>query len=96
MKTLPEVTALKEKIVLCQDFAPWERDLLLDSLNFGDYSGKHKYPSTFPPGKEKWSTAAWAVLDQMRPDAMPVRDRFMLGGLIAGALQQVYEQGRKS
>jgi hypothetical protein len=92
----PEFIRLKEKIVLCTDFTPDERDLLLDCLNLGEYSGQHLYPASFRPGSNQWATAAWAILDQISPKAMKVRDRFMLGGLIAGALSEMFELGRKS
>jgi hypothetical protein len=32
----------------------------------------------------------WAILDQLPPDAMPDKTRFLLGGLIAGGLLEVY------
>lgn len=96
MKNHPEFARLKEKIAVCMDFTPDERATLLDCLNLGDYNGTHRYPASFPPGANKWATAAWAILDQMNPNALKTRDRFMLGGLIAGALSEMYEDGRHS
>lgn len=91
----PEFIRLKEKIAASNDFTVEEREMLLDCLNLGDYAGKHKYPASFPPGSNKWATATWAILDQMNPNALKTRDRFMLGGLIAGALAEMYESGRR-
>lgn len=90
----PEFILLKEKIATSKDFTPEERDLILDCLNLGDYSGKHEYPGIFKPGSNRWATEAWAILDQMNPKALKIRDRFLLGGLVAGALSEMYEKGR--
>lgn len=92
----PEFIRLKEKIATSKDFTPEERDLILDCLNLGDYSGKHEYPEIFKPGSNRWATATWAILDQMNPKALKIRDRFLLAGLIAGALSEMFELGRKS
>ena len=89
----PEFIRLKEKIATGKDFTVDERDMLLDGLNFGDYTGTHRYPASFPPGAHKWATAAWTILDQMNPNALKTRDRFVLGGLIASALSEMYENG---
>ena len=91
----PEFIQLKEKITTSKDFTTDERDMILDCLNLGDYAGRHQYPASFPPGKNKWATAAWAILDQMNPNALKTRDRFMLGGLIAGALSEMYDSAKK-
>ena len=90
----PEFIRLKEKIAVSKEFTRDERDMILDCLNLGDYAGEHAYPATFPPGSNRWATATWAILDQINPKALKIRDRFMLGGLIAGALAETYEQGR--
>lgn len=93
---MPEFEVLKEKVAACTDLTPDERTLILDALNMGNYkSVRRQYPSHHGPGSSRWATAAWAVLDQMRPDALAVRDRFLLGGLIAGALSEMYELGRR-
>ena len=91
----PEFIRLKEKIATSTDFTPDERGMLLDCLNLGDYTRTHRYPASFPPGSNKWATAAWGILDQMNPDALKTRDRFMLGSLIAAALSDMYENGRR-
>lgn len=91
---LPEFIRLKEKIATSMEFTADERGLLLDCLNLGDYNGMHRYPAACPPGSTRWATAAWAILDQMNPNALKTRDRFMLGGLLAGALSEMYENGR--
>jgi len=92
----PEFVILKEKIAISKDFTPDERDMILDCLNLGDYASKHTYPKHFGPGSNQWATAAWQVLDQINPDAMKQRDRFLLGGMIAGAMMEMFEMGRKS
>jgi len=87
---------LRERIALCRDFSPDERTLILDCMNLGDYSGKHEYPSQHMPGSSPWTTAAWEILDKLRPDALKSSDRFMLGGMIAGALQEMFKAGREA
>ena len=94
MKHTPEFIQLKEKISVCKDFSPEERDLILDCLNLRDYTGQHEYPPHFGPDSgDPWARAAWAVLDQMNPRALKVRDRFMIGGLFAGALSEMFQAG---
>jgi len=93
MKHTPEFVQLKEKIAISNDFTPDERDLILDCLNLRDYTGKHEYPQHFGPDSGPWAKAAWAILDQMNPRALKVRDRFMLGGMFGGALKEMYEIG---
>lgn len=85
---------LRERIALAKGFSPDERTLMLDALNLGDYSGRHEYPSRHGPGADPWTDAAWAILDQLRPGKLARNDRFMLGGMIAGALQQMFETGK--
>jgi hypothetical protein len=91
----PEFVILKEKIAVCDAFTTDERDLILDCLNLGDYAGKHDYPAHHGPHSGPWARAAWAILDQLNPDALKRRDRFLLGGLIGGALSEMYENGRR-
>lgn len=91
----PEFMVLKEKIAVCTDLTPDERNLILDCLNLGDYAGRHDYPKNFGPGTNRWVTASWAILDQLNPQALKQRDRFFLGGLVAGALAEMYEHGRR-
>lgn len=91
----PDFIKLKEKIAISADFTPAERDLILDALNLGDYAGQHTYPSRHGPGSDKWATLAWSILDQFSPDAIPVRVRFLLGGMIAGAFNETFEMRRK-
>jgi hypothetical protein len=91
----PGLELLRNKITT-HDFTETERDLILTALNMGDWrSVKREYPTHHGPGSSKWATAAWAILDKMSPDALTVRDRFMLGGMIAGALKEMYDLGRK-
>jgi hypothetical protein len=81
---------LKERIARCRDFSPAERDLILNALNLGDYrSAKREYPSALRPGSSMIADAVWGILDQMRPDAMTVRDRFILAALMAGAFDAI-------
>lgn len=97
MKTMPDdVLFLKEKIATSGDFTPQERDLILDCLNLGSYAGQHTYPSNHGPGSSKWTTAAWALLDQLPPSAMTTTTRWMLGGMIAGALSEMFKEGKRS
>ena len=92
---IPEHIALIQKLKNA-DFTSEERDLILQALSLGDYrSVKREYPKSFGPGSNRWATAAWRVLDQMRPDALQVRDRFMLAGMIAGALKEFYDDGKR-
>lgn len=92
----PNFIHLKEKIALSADFTPHERDLILESLNLGDYRADTRvYPANFGPGSRWSATMAWSVVDMLRPDALPVRDRFQIAGAIAGALEEVYDLGRR-
>jgi hypothetical protein len=91
----PEMIHLKEKIALCKDFTAAERDIILDCMNLADYGDKHEYPARFGPGSSRWATEAWAILDEITPGKLSTTDRFMLGGMIAGALSEMYEAGRK-
>lgn len=97
MKVLDDYqNMLKEKIVLCTDFTPDERDLLLDVLNLQERPNKHKYPKQFGPGSSPFTTVAWGILDQLNPDAMTLSNRYMLAGMLAAAFSEMYELGRTS
>jgi hypothetical protein len=61
------------------------------SVTAGDaMSRMYTYPPGREPGSSPWLTMTWAILDQLPPDAMPDKTRFLLGGLIAGGLLEVY------
>jgi hypothetical protein len=90
------LTRLRERVALSKDFSPDERTLILDCLNLGDYSGKHDYPSRHGPDSSPWAKATWAVLDQLKPGKLSRTDRFMLGGMIAAALMQMFETGKRA
>lgn len=54
---------------------------------------KHEYPSRYKPGTH-WSTdAAWELLDKFAPGAIENDHRFLLAGMIAGALMRVRTEG---
>jgi hypothetical protein len=79
---------LRERITRCKDFSAEERDYVLDTLAVGDYRGRHDYPSKHGPGSDPWTTLAWAILDQLPPNAMKRHHRFLLGGMIASAFKE--------
>lgn len=87
----PEFLAsLATRIRDSRDFSAQERGLIIDALALGDYRGKHEYPSGHGPGSRLSATVAWSILDQLPPTAMKRWHRFMLAGLIAGALEKVF------
>lgn len=90
------LTDLRERIALAKDFSPDERTLILDCLNINDYSGQHEYPSRHGPGSTPWATGAWEILDQLKPGKLTRSDRFMVGGMLAGALMKMFEAGREA
>ncbi|MCK1670350.1 hypothetical protein [Bradyrhizobium sp. 150] len=90
---------MKEKIALCTEFRPEERDLILDAVN--DYIedrdvDEHSYPSKYPPGSDPWVTAAWEILDTLKVGALKSNTRAWLAGMIAGALSNAFEMGGAS
>lgn len=89
---------LKEKIAICNDFTTEERDTLLEIANLGNYVGKHTYPSNpqfGPNSKNDFVRHAWAIMDQLSPNAMTVANRFLLSGLFAGAMSEMYRLGKE-
>ena len=46
------------------------------------------YPSRHPPGSRWSTTAAWAILDLIKPGIIPDDVRAFLAGSIAGRLEQ--------
>lgn len=79
---------LREKVAVA-NFTAEERDLILNSLALGRYEGKHSYPETLGPTHSDPSVrASWAILDQLPPNAMTVAHRFLLAGLMAGAISE--------
>jgi hypothetical protein len=57
--------------------------------------GTHTYPSRHGPGADPWAVNAWAILDQVPPGIIPQNWRFLLGGLLAGALSETYQLGKE-
>jgi hypothetical protein len=57
--------------------------------------GKHTYPSKHGPGADPWAANAWAIIDQIPPGVIPQNWRFLLGGLVAGALSECYQLGKE-
>jgi len=91
--TAIDLTDLRERIALCGDFSPEERDLILDFMCQGDYEGKHVYPPDYGPEKAPLLKLVWKILDTLPPDAMIRQHRFLLGGLISASLKEVYARG---
>jgi hypothetical protein len=94
-----QLSIMKEKIALCTEFRPEERELILNAVN--DYIedrdvDKHSYPSNFPPGTDPWVSAAWEILDTLKPGALRRDTRYLLGDMIAGALSNAFEMGAAS
>jgi hypothetical protein len=46
----------------------------------------HRYPSRYAPGTHWAVDKAWQILDKLPDDALTDAHRFLLGGMIAGAL----------
>ena len=90
----PEVAALKARIT-ASNLSSADRDIIFDFMNLGNYSGQHKYPAKFGPGSSRWATETWKILDQLAPGKLTTTDRFMLGGMIAGALSEMFKLGLK-
>src|SRR5262249_22249254 len=88
---------LRERIALAAEFAPHERDLILDFMVLGHTEGKHTYPPDYAPGtgaKASWATdAAWRVLDRLPPDAMTVAHRWLLAGILTAELEHTAQAG---
>jgi hypothetical protein len=57
--------------------------------------GPHTYPSRHGPDSDPWAINAWAILDQVPPGIIPRNWRFLLGGLLAGALSETYQLGKE-
>jgi hypothetical protein len=49
---------------------------------------KHPYPSHYRPGSHWATDEAWAILDRLPVGMLPDEYRFLLGGMIAGALMR--------
>ena len=57
---------------------------------------RHAYPPSFGPDHESpFVRMSWALMDQLKPEAMNVESRFLLGSLIAGALSEAFKIGRE-
>lgn len=89
------IIQLKERIALSTDFSPDERTLILEALNLSMErdSDKHTYPSRHGPGTTPFNTIAWGVLDALSPGKLDKATRWMLGGMIAGAVHDSYFAG---
>lgn len=46
------------------------------------------YPSRYAPGAHWATDEAWRLLDMFKPDLLPREERFLLSGMIAGALMK--------
>lgn len=90
-----QLTILREKIALCTDFRPEERDLILEALNLSleRDTVKHTYPSKHGPGSTPWNTVAWEVMDAISPGKLDKATRWMLAGMIAGAVHDAFHMG---
>jgi len=86
---------LKERVALCRDFSPEERNLILDFMCQGDYEGEHTYPPNYGPEKSPLLKITWEILDSLPPDAMIKQHRFMLAGMITAKLKQAFELGSR-
>ncbi len=87
---------LREKVAISKDFTTQERDLILEALNLGCFSDQHSYPSLFKPGpkQDAFVNCAWALLDQFNPSTFQLSTRYLLAGMIAGALSEMYHLGK--
>lgn len=57
-------------------------------------SDRHTYPQNYPHDHPSpFVRIGWALLDQIPPGVVPEQWRFLLGGLVAGALQEAYTIG---
>lgn len=57
---------------------------------------KHVYPSKYPPSHpDPFVRVSWALLDKLKPDALNSELRFLIAGMIAGALGAAYDAGRE-
>jgi hypothetical protein len=69
------------------DYTPHPTD---DSLVIGENG--HTYAATCLP-ESGWQFAeAWDILDQLKPDSIPINVRLWLAGIIAGALDRVAKE----
>jgi hypothetical protein len=94
-----QLTIMREKIALCTEFRPEERNLILDAVN--DFTedrdvGEHSYPSKYPPGTDPWITSAWTILDTLKVGALKRDTRFWLACMIAAAMRDAFEIGAAS
>lgn len=83
------VASLRERLMRCKDITDDERKLIFDALNLGDYRAEHVYPPSHRPGSHPATTMAWAILDQIHPQAMSRTNRFLLAGILAGAFAEL-------
>ena len=91
-----DLKSLRERIKVAPNLSEDERKLILGALALSEYPCKHSYPASFKPGTDPWSACAFELLDQLPANAMTTNHRYMLAGLIAGALQAVAERGVRS
>jgi len=54
---------------------------------------KHVYPDQHPPGSHWATSAAWEILDAIKPGLIPDDVRAYLAGRIAGLLMMVEKYG---
>jgi hypothetical protein len=87
-----DVEALEMKIKAWPGLTTAERRLMLCGLHLDKRSNEHKYPNCCCPASSLYASIAWEILDGLPPDALPTRDRFMLGAKITEALRQIHEE----
>lgn len=83
---------LRERIALCKDFTPDERDIILDALLLNDKAYAHEYPPKYPPGASPALTLVWSILDRLPPNAMSKAHRFMLAGIMLATISDLCEK----
>lgn len=85
-----------ERIALAKDFSPGERKLILDLLSVNVTAEEHQYPSLHGPGSDPYTTVAWEILDTIKPSRIDNTVRFLIAGMIAGALKTMFDAGQQS
>lgn len=57
---------------------------------------EHTYPPAYGPDHASpFVRVAWALLDNIKPEAMKAETRFLIAGMIAGATESAYGVGKE-
>jgi len=88
----PITEGLRNRITLAVGLSEGDRRLILRTLGLVCFSDHHTYPERAQPGASAAITLTWTILDTLPPGTLTQSDRELLGGLIAGNLQNLMDE----